>query len=250
MELIFHAIRSSHVSKYTIAAATLLALAGSAAAQDGGEEDPLAGKASLGYLATSGNTDSTNTNAAFNLVWMREFWQHEFDLSAVKASSADVKTAEAYTAAYEARRDLGEKGYLFAALGWQSDEFSTYESSLSESVGYGRRLVATDRHTLNTEIGAGARRLERIDGTEENEAILRAALDYLWTIGETTSFDQDLLIESGSSNTSLISVSELRARIVGNLALVLSYRIKSNSDVLPGTEKTDRFTAISLEYAF
>jgi putative salt-induced outer membrane protein len=42
----------------------------------------------------------------------------------------------------------------------------------------------------------------------------------------------------------------LRADIIGNLALVLSYRLRHNSDVPAGTEKTDRFTAISLEYGF
>jgi putative salt-induced outer membrane protein YdiY len=36
----------------------------------------------------------------------------------------------------------------------------------------------------------------------------------------------------------------------GNLALVASYVIKSNSDVPVGIEKTDRYTAISLEYGF
>jgi putative salt-induced outer membrane protein len=38
--------------------------------------------------------------------------------------------------------------------------------------------------------------------------------------------------------------------IVGELALVLSYTIKNNSDVPAGVEETDTFTAISLEYAF
>jgi hypothetical protein len=30
----------------------------------------------------------------------------------------------------------------------------------------------------------------------------------------------------------------------------VSYRVKNNSDVLPGTVSTDRFTSIALEYAF
>ena len=41
-----------------------------------------------------------------------------------------------------------------------------------------------------------------------------------------------------------------KTRIVGNMALVFSYVIKSNSDVPVGIEKTDRFTSLSLEYAF
>jgi hypothetical protein len=45
-------------------------------------------------------------------------------------------------------------------------------------------------------------------------------------------------------------VSAIKARLVGNLALVASYTLKRNSDVLPEIEETDTFTALSLEYAF
>ena len=38
--------------------------------------------------------------------------------------------------------------------------------------------------------------------------------------------------------------------LVGNLALVASYTVKHNTDVPPLTEKTDTYTALSLEYGF
>jgi putative salt-induced outer membrane protein len=219
-----------------------------AAAQSAG--DAISGKASLGYLATSGNTDSTSANAALNLLYAREIWSYEGDLNAITATNSGTTTAKAYSAALEARRDFNEHSYLFTTLDWAQDRFSSFDRRLSESAGYGRRLINTDAHVLNAEIGAGARQLDLSDGTSQNDAIARAALDYGWTITETTNFGQDLTIESGSSNTSLVSVSELRARLFGDIALVLSYRLKRNSDVLPGKAKTDRFTAISIEYAF
>jgi putative salt-induced outer membrane protein len=40
------------------------------------------------------------------------------------------------------------------------------------------------------------------------------------------------------------------AKLLGDLALVASYTIKHNSDVSALTEKTDTYTALSLEYAF
>ena len=236
--------------RIAVSLSLLLATVEIAMAQDVADADPITGKASLGYLATSGNTDSTNASGAFGLLWTRAIWSHEFALGAIAATNNDATTAEAYTAAYDARRNFGERSYFLAALDWARDRFSSYDSRVSESAGYGRRLVATQRHALSAEIGAGARQQKLIDGTREDDAILRAALDYAWTISATTGFGQDLTIESGSSNTSVVAVSELRARLVGDIALVLSYRIKHNSDVLPGTTKTDRFTALSLEYAF
>jgi putative salt-induced outer membrane protein len=225
--------------------------AGTALAQaGGGQQEGISGKASLGYLATSGNTDSTNASGAFQLQWVKEAWSHEFDLAAITASNQGVTTSESYAASYDARRDFGERSYLVATLDWEQDHFSSYDSRTSESVGYGRKVVDTERHALAAEFGLGARQLDRVDGLQEDEAILRLALDYGWTISETTGFSQKLTVESGDSNTNLVAVSELRARLFGDVALVLSYRIKHNNDVLPGIEKTDRFTAISLEYAF
>ena len=89
-----------------------------------------------------------------------------------------------------------------------------------------------------------------ITGEELDEAIVRGGLDYLWRISESSEFSQKLLIEQGDDNRYTESTSALKADIVGNIALVFSVVIKSNSDVPVGIEKTDRFTSISLEYAF
>ena len=99
-------------------------------------------------------------------------------------------------------------------------------------------------------LGAGSRQSDLIDGTSETETIFRGGLDYTWTLSETAEFTQDVIVESGEENTYLESVTALSAKLVGNLALVASYTIKNNSEVLPGIEDTDTFTALSLEYIF
>ena len=230
--------------------ALIVASAGASAQEEETDDDPIEGSASLGYLATSGNTDSENLSAAFSLKWQPSLWSHEFEMSAVRAETNGDTTADAQFASYDARRDFGEKSYLFATLDWQSDEFSAYDSQLSETVGYGRHLIATDRHTLDIEIGAGARQAELRTGENQDESIGRGALEYAWNFSETAEFSQSFVVESGSSNTRSESVTELRADLFGNLAIVLAWRLRHNSDVPVGTEKTDRFTAISLEYGF
>ncbi len=222
-----------------------LALTVAAHAQD----DPLSGRASLGYLATSGNTDSTNTNARLRLRFEPNVWSHEWDLSAVGATRERETTAESYTGLYVARRSWG-RSYMFGALDWNKNRFAAYLRQRSESVGYGRRVIEGDNHELNLEGGLGARFARRADGTTREEGIVRAALDYEWTLNSTTSFSQDLTIESGSSNTRTESISALRARLFGDIALVVSYRVRHDSSVPEGTVRSDRFTSISLEYAF
>jgi putative salt-induced outer membrane protein len=229
----------------------LLVLASPALGQAPAPADPFIGSASLGYLSTSGNTESTNGNAAFEATWDLDGpWRHDWTALAINARTNDITTAESYTAGYKALRDFSPTSYLFFAGDWRQDEFAGYEQQVSETVGYGRRLIDSERHMLALEGGGGAKQTDLITGEELDEAIVRGALDYLFTISETSEFSQKLLIEQGDENRYTESTSALKTQIIGNVALVLSYVIKSNSDVPIGIEKTDRFTSISLEYAF
>lgn len=231
-----------------VCAAACAGFVGVASAQQ--PQKPLSGKVSAGYLATSGNTDSTNANASLSVLYKPDLWSHEFDLNAVTATSEQVTTAEAYSFAYEAKRKIGERSYGFTSLEWDRDRFSAYERRVSEAGGYGWHVLATERQMLDTEVGAGARQSTRADGLKENEGVLRGSLTYQLKVNGTTSFKQNLVVTSGSSNTYFESVSELDASLFGAVSLVLSYRLKHNSAVLAGKTNTDRFTAISLEYAF
>ena len=143
-----------------------------------------------------------------------------------------------------------EASFLFGRLNWRNDRFSGYDTQFSQTVGYGRRLIDKEAHKLNAEIGAGARQSDLADGTSENETILRGDLKYTWLLSENSEFRQNFVVESGSANTYVESVTALSAKLLGNLALVASYTVKNNSDVPPLTEKTDTYTALSLEYIF
>jgi len=123
-------------------------------------------------------------------------------------------------------------------------------AQVSETIGYGRRLLDSERQMLALEGGAGAKQTDVVTGEALDEAIVRGAIDYILHISESSEFNQKLLIEQGDENRYTESTSALKARLIGNIALVLSLVIKQNSDVPVGIEGTDRFTSISLEYAF
>jgi len=175
---------------------------------------------------------------------------HVFDAAAIFATEDSATTAEAYAVGWKSERKLSETNFLYGRLDWRKDRFSGYDQQFAQTVGYGRHLIKNDRHSLNGEVGAGARQSDLADGSSENETIFTGGLYYKWTLSETSTFTQDLLVESGAKNTYLESKTALSARLVGNLALVASYTIKNNSEVPAGTEKTDTFTALSLEYTF
>lgn len=214
------------------------------------EDGPWAGKATLGFLATSGNTENSTLNSSFEISYKAERWQHLFEAAAINASENNVTTAEAYDIGWKSERDLSEHNFVFGRLNWRKDQFSGYDTQFSQSAGYGRRLINTAVHKLNAEIGVGARQSQLIDGSMEDETILRAGLSYRWKLAENAEFRQDFVLESGAENTYRESATSLSATLIGNFALVASYTVKNNSVVPALTEKTDTYTAVSLEYTF
>ena len=233
----------------TLLALPLSVVAAEEAAAEG-DTGPWSGSVSLGYLATSGNTDNSNLNSNFEVGYTAGKWDHLLDGHAINASEDNANTAESYGVGWKTERNLSEHNFLFGRLSYRKDRFSGYPTQFSQAVGYGRRIIDTGTHVLNAEIGAGARQSERADGVDENDLILSGGIHYKWTFSETANFTQDFDVEYGELNTFLVSVSAVTARLIGQLALVASYTIKNNSDVPVGTEKKDTYSAIALEYAF
>lgn len=216
----------------------------------GVSEDPFAGRVRFGYIAASGNTESTNLNGKVELGLDQTDWRHAFVASSIYSKNEFETTAENYRAGYKADRKLGGKNYLFGSLSWEQDEFSGYNMRTAEAVGYGRRFLDTEIHVLDLEFGVGARQTELVDGDEQHETISRLAGNYLWKFGDNSDFSQQIVVESGSLNTYIESISALTSQLVGKLDLVISYTMKRNSSVQPGLEELDTYTTVSVQYSF
>lgn len=222
----------------------------SVAQADDEKKEGWSGNAGLGYLSASGNADNLNVNALGELYYDWEHWHHSLKALAVGASAGGVSSAERYTMDLKTQRDFSEFDYLFGLIAYQKDRFAGVREQLSETVGYGRRLINTDVHILNAEVGVGFRQIDFQDGTDDSGAIIRLGGNYRWNFSDTAHFDQSLAIEAGSDNTSTESISAVTAKLLGAMDLVVSFTVKNNSDVPLGTTSTDRFTAISLQYAW
>ena len=231
--------------------AVALSIGATAIAQEEEEETgPWSGKASLGYLATSGNTETTSFNSAFEVTYDAEQWRHSVNGAAAGASESDATTAENYQAGWKTEYKLTDPNYLFGLVDWRKDRFSGVDQDLAASVGYGRRLIDREKHQLNGEIGAGYKRSEFADGSTDRSVFGRLGFEYTWTFSENASFEETLAIETSTENSYIESISAVRASILGDFALVLSYTLRRNTNVPVGSVNTDKFSAVSLEYAF
>ncbi len=227
-------------------AAGLVALGLTTAAQAG----PMKGEAELGIVMVSGNSESESLSGKVSLEKDMGKWLHSGSLQGTNASSNNVRSTERYLANAKSDYKFTENDYLFIALSYEDDRFSGYDYRATESVGYGRRLIATDTLTLNAEIGAGARQSKLDSGASENEGIVRGNGKLAWNISDTSTFTQELLVESGDSATISKSITGLKVQVAGSLAMKLGYTAKYTSEVPAGIEKTDTETTVTLVYGF
>jgi putative salt-induced outer membrane protein len=233
-------------------------LVGPVLAQDAAEEEsgPWSGEIALGYLSAQGNTDSTSATFEFKVGYAVNAWHHDLGGRAFGSSEEGVTTAENYKLAWKSAYDFTAKDYTFGTLDWNKNRFSGYPQQTFAIVGYGRRVLDSEKFVLNLEAGVGyadqKKIVDDVLGIEENEdgGVGRLGGNFIWNFSDTANFEQLLNVSAASANTYWESVSRVRASLIGSLSLGISYTVQANSDVAPGIEKSDRFTAITLDYTF
>lgn len=232
---------------HPLAAGMVIAMAATTVQAEG-----LFGELSAGYIANGGNSETRSSNAKAQFGYVSGRWKNELKGSLQHARDDGDTTAERYSAGYKLDYSFTDNDYLFFTVDFDKDLFGGVRERLAEAVGYGRKLINTDRHKLDAEIGVGARqiRLQGVGAERESEFIGRANGQYRWILTETSEFSQRLMVESGDENTFTESISELKLSIIGNLFASLSYTVRNNSDVAPGLKKTDTVTAVNLSYKF
>ena len=140
---------------------------------------------------------------------------------------------------------------LFGALRYEDDSFTDFRYQATASGGYGYNFINTERTKFEGQIGAGFRQTERRpDGEKSDDAIARGAINYQHKLTDTTLIYDRFLVESGSDNTFVQNALGIEVKINDTFALGLDYAVRHNTDVLPGTDKTDQVLTANLVYGF
>jgi len=208
------------------------------------------GSASFGLTITSGNTDTQNINLDAYIKNDQEFYRHNYFANYLQSETDDVTTADRFLVGYKLDKKISPVSYIWGEIRYEQDDFSTFDSQITGSTGYGRHVLNDDWNKLDLEGGIGYRSSELQNGDSQDEIVFRGALFYTRQITETSSFHQDIIVLAGSDNTSVDSKTALRATILGNIAGEVAYIVKYNTDPIAGFTSTDTTTALSLVYGF
>lgn len=213
------------------------------------EKAAWAGGAELGFVSTSGNTDTQTFNFKLDITQELSTWRNNARLDALNTSEDEMTSAEKYVAAWKSDYKFTSSDYFFGSLQYDDDRFSGFDYQVTLAAGYGRRLLETESSQLDVEIGPGflAKKVSATQETED-EAILRLAGAFKHQLSDTADFSQNVTIDAGEDTTISRSVTGLQAQVSGKLAMKLSYTIKHTSEVPAETSKTDRETAVTMVY--
>jgi putative salt-induced outer membrane protein len=244
-------------------------------------DDGWSGAGELGFAAARGNAKSENLNAKFALKKEDDQWKDNFYLTALR-SKGEVKTATVVNnqivnvSNYDLtsnRVELGasagykldERSYVVGALRYENDDFSPFNYQWIASIGYGYTVLKNATDELSFEVGPGYKVVQPIDqfGPEvvndvavrhtfdsDGSLVARGLVAYKHNFTENTAFVDTFLVEAGSDNKFYQNDAGLAVSINKSFALKVGYQIRANSDVPPGSKKTDQLITTNLVYNF
>lgn len=268
-----------------IAMALLAAPVARAADEAEGAGRPWTNSAEVGFVQTSGNSETTNIKLSDKFVYGWDKWQLEINALALRAeqttrTAANVAgalvvteesktTAETYQLGGILRRDIRDGFYWLTGLEWTRNRPAGLDDRYQAQVGLGYRFFKTDVHELQTELGVTYTDETFVPGTEppdQNYAGARAFAGYTRKLSPTSTFTQTLeLLENLDDTADWRGKSEtaVTASITSSVALKASFTLLYDNrpvvqvlsapgfnDVLFEFDSTDTILAASLVVNF
>jgi len=209
------------------------------------------GKGEVGIVYARGNTDTETANVKLDLAKEVDRWKHGFGISALRAATDDLVTAERYGGFWQSDYKLTDRSYWFGGVRYEADEFSGFDYQASATTGYGYKFIDTDATKLAGQVGVGYRRSKLLPlGETDGDTIFRGDLKFEHALTATTKILDTFIVEAGSDNTFAANELALQVKMTDKFALSLGFAIRHNTDPPAGLEKTDTLTTVNLVYAF
>lgn len=158
----------------------------------------------------------------------------------VQDQSTTNKTAENYYLRTRYDRDISERMFWFAGLGWEQNEFAGFDSRTMAIVGVGNRWRDTDKGHFYTDYGLTYTEQDDINPNplvKDSFAGAQLGWDFLYNFNEQTTFANVLVIHQNIDETDdsrVDMINSLSVSMTDKLALKVSYQLLF--DNLPALE--------------
>lgn len=219
------------------------------------KEKPFSMDGEFGFIATSGNTETTSVKGKLSAHQELKMWSNDYKVEALykkdDVNGESLTTAHKYFLSGQGNYKLTNPDHrIFGFASYEDDRKSSFEYQSTIAGGWSHKLWKDDDSKFSYSIGPGYSFAKRLNGESENGLIVRGSFDYQRKISDTANFKQLVSTEVGSDNTKSKSESSVSAKISDEFSLKVSLILDHNSDVPDGKKKLDTQTAITLVYTF
>lgn len=209
-----------------------------------------AGSFSLGFSATSGNTDTADLDFAGRLRYGNGPWNHTIGFAGEFSEDNDVRNKEEIFATYDVNRYLNDDFYIFGLASVRYDDFDSNRWDAFLGFGPGYRVINDERQTWRVQAGPGVRYIEDQNGVDQTDIAGIASSRYFFSMTDTVSFSIDTDVLFSDEDTVVTNDMGVNFKMTDRLSTRVSYRTDWDSDPLPGLSSTDNSFGVSLIYGF
>ncbi|WP_158971060.1 YdiY family protein [Paraglaciecola sp. L3A3] len=219
------------------------------------EEKPFSMDGEFGFIATSGNTETTSMKGKLSAHQELEMWSNDYKFESLykkdEVNDVSQTTAQKYFLSAQGNYKLTNPDHrVFGFASYEDDRFSSFDYQSTIAGGWSQKLWQDDSSKFDYSIGPGYSFAKRQDGTSENGVIVRGVVNYELKLSKTANFKQLISTEVGSDNTKSKSESSISAKISDGFSLKVSLVLDHNSDVADTKKNLDTQTAVTLVYTF
>ena len=208
------------------------------------------GSLSLGYSATSGNTDTSDLSFGGRFRYGNGDWNHTLGFAGEFGDDGGVRSKEELYATYDVNRYFSDQFYVFGMGSVNYDAFASNELDAFLGVGPGYRVINQENMTWRVQAGPGVRFTRDQMGAEATETAAIASSRLYYKVSDASFLTNDTDILYSNASTVLTNDFGMNFKMSDSLTTRVGYRTEYNSDPLPGLKSTDNTFGVSLVVGF
>ncbi|WP_456452269.1 DUF481 domain-containing protein [Hydrogenimonas sp.] len=208
----------------------------------------------LGYLGTTGNSDSQTLNALYsNEYQWTEKTDFHFRTDAYYGEKDGEKTDERYRAHAIVNHMYDEKWFGYGEVGWLRNPFQGFEQQYNAGLGVGYIFFNDKTQLLKVRGGYQYRYANLTSGDNEDFHFLKVGVNHEYHFNEKTSLVSELnaLEDLEEANDyEIVFRTALKTALVENFSLRVGFEVKYDNTPVEDKEKTDTTTTVGIVYDF
>lgn len=206
---------------------------------------------------TTGNTNTSDVGLTLKIKNRGSQWRHSLNATADYGQNQGRTNKSRYRAGYKIGRDLAPRTYSFVNADYYSDDFGAYKHGYYAGGGVGYSALVDSPTLWRLESGFGYRsqkaRLSPNDPSgfssrKEGSITARLFSDFEHSFNDLVKLTNDSELFYSNLDTYVTNETAVTSQLWKSIALRVSFRVETHSQVPEGRKKTDTISRLGIVY--